>query len=272
MKYTSLFKRTPEQDIKTVFAFFPFNKDKGENWQAPYESLAEIAKPEDWNFHRLDFKTPTIHFPILTSYLNYTFLRLQDQNKIQFVDDKACFNTGLQTPDEKEIFAVFSKNKKDNEADYFFNGWFNSYNMRGFRPLPEIATYIEDVSDLVFDTTYAIDVNSEHILDENQDRLPELLKSNRHIALGQINSNIESLRQKCIRNYKTAIPFWYPPESKIQLLLPLCLMIPNQADLALVANKSKSEKLYRIRTALTMDMAYNNARLITRPDRDWLNP
>ncbi|MGK7944952.1 MAG: DUF3825 domain-containing protein [Microcystaceae cyanobacterium] len=112
----------------------------------------------------------------------------------------------------------------------------------------------------------------EHILDENQERLPELLRNNRHLAKGQINSNIDSLKQKCIRNYKTAIPFWYPPESKIQLLLPLCLISPDKADLALVADKNKHEKVYRIRTALTMDMAYNNARLITRPDREWLNP
>jgi hypothetical protein len=42
--------------------------------------------------------------------------------------------------------------------------------------------------------------------------------------------------------------------------------------LALVAEKDQAANLYRIKTALTMDMAYMDARLITRPDRDWLNP
>jgi len=55
-------------------------------------------------------------------------------------------------------------------------------------------------------------------------------------------------------------------------LLPLNLTDENEADLALVAERDKHNLLYRIKTALTMDMAYVDARLITRPDRDWLNP
>ena len=45
-----------------------------------------------------------------------------------------------------------------------------------------------------------------------------------------------------------------------------------EADLALVADKDSERKIYRIKTALSMDMAYIDARLICRPDRDWLNP
>lgn len=45
-----------------------------------------------------------------------------------------------------------------------------------------------------------------------------------------------------------------------------------KADLALVADKDKDRKVYRIRTVLPMDKAFINARLITRPDRDWLDP
>jgi len=58
----------------------------------------------------------------------------------------------------------------------------------------------------------------------------------------------------------------------MQLLLPLNLTSENEADLALVADKDKDRHIYRIRTVLTMDMAYVDARLITRPDREWLNP
>ena len=57
---------------------------------------------------------------------------------------------------------------------------------------------------------------------------------------------------------------------QLQLLLPLCLSRPEQADLALVV--VKVEQVYRGSTVLTLDMAYNNARLIARPDTEWLDP
>jgi hypothetical protein len=56
------------------------------------------------------------------------------------------------------------------------------------------------------------------------------------------------------------------------LLLPLYLTSDVEADLAFVADKDKAGKVYRIKTVLTMDQAYIDARLICRPDREWLNP
>jgi predicted Zn-ribbon and HTH transcriptional regulator len=280
MKYESLAKRYYNQDPRKMFGFFPFNSRNGGTWLSPFLRLAEMAKNEDWDFQRPEFKKADNTLPILVNYLNYTFLRLQQQRKVSFIDDKACFNTGLQTPDEKDIFAIFSKNRNALQSsrvpDWYFDGWFDSYHSRlsQFRPLPEIASYIEDASDLVFDLSYEIDVNIGHILDDpdNQERLPISLRNERTLAMSAIRGATEFLKQKCIRNYKTAIPFWYPSKSKIQLMLPLSLTNADHADLALVADKDDNGKMYRIKTALTIDMAYNNARLITRPDREWLNP
>jgi hypothetical protein len=42
--------------------------------------------------------------------------------------------------------------------------------------------------------------------------------------------------------------------------------------LALVADRDNDRIIYRIKTVLSMDMADLNARLICRPDQDWLNP
>lgn len=59
----------------------------------------------------------------------------------------------------------------------------------------------------------------------------------------------------------------------MQLLLPLALEHKGTIDVALVCNhKYDKEKVnnYEGRTIFTMEMAYNNARLITRPDSDWL--
>lgn len=52
--------------------------------------------------------------------------------------------------------------------------------------------------------------------------------------------------------------------------MPLCLVSKSEADLALVVNKE--EYVYKAHTVLTLDQAYNNARLLAKPDREWLNP
>lgn len=75
-------------------------------------------------------------------------------------------------------------------------------------------------------------------------------------------------------NYKTAIPVYYINDKKMQLLLPLALEDKNRIDVALVCeHKYRPEdgvNNYQGKTIFTLDMAYNNARLITRPDSDWL--
>lgn len=211
------------------------------------------------------------------NYLNYTFLRLQEQNRISFSadGDKCCFNTGLQTKDEKDIYATFFKNKQAemrNQPAWTFFSFADSYSekLKSFHPLPEVATYITDARDLVFDMNYDVEVNIEHIVDHNQDRLPDSIKDNRTLAISAIEGSTKFIKQKVLRNYKVAIPHWY--KNKIQLLLPLNITSDYEADLALVADRDDDRKLYRIKTALSMDMAYINARLICRPDRDWLNP
>lgn len=51
---------------------------------------------------------------------------------------------------------------------------------------------------------------------------------------------------------------------------PLCLEDVGRADLALSVDQVS--EVYRAATILTLDMAYNNARLIARLDREWLEP
>lgn len=75
-------------------------------------------------------------------------------------------------------------------------------------------------------------------------------------------------------NYKTAIPTYYIEEREISILLPLALESKGRVNVALVCKHNyKPEKginNYEGKTILTLEMAYNNARLITRPDSDWL--
>lgn len=275
--YKSLYSRYKDQPNSEIFSYFLFNSNSGENWETPFERLAKMAKPEKWNFSSPQFKKDGINYPILWNYLNYTFLRCQELNLITYSKDnkRSCFNTGLQTINEKDIYATFYRtpdSESKGQTDWTLFCFADSYSdkLKDFQPLPEIATYINEASDLVFDTKLDIEVNYEHIFDNNQERLPEVLKGNRVLAISSIKGSVELLKEKILRNYKIAIPHWY--EGKIQLLLPLNITSDSVADLALVAYKDKDRNIYKIKTVLSMDMAYIDARLITRPDSEWLNP
>ncbi|QDP95392.1 DUF3825 domain-containing protein [Microlunatus elymi] len=105
-------------------------------------------------------------------------------------------------------------------------------------------------------------------------RFPEPLNANEFLARQAIQAAEVNTRSRVYRNYKAAIPQWYrdshSDHASVQLLLPLCLRQPDKADLALVVDRVGDS--YRGNTVLTLDMAYRNARLLARPDSDWLIP
>lgn len=270
--YKSLYRRHKGQAVNEIFS--SLHKDE-KSWEQPFEELSLLAKPELWNFQKEKYKKHGQKFPILMGYLNYAFIRLQEQNKITVSNNTACFNTGLQTKDEKDIFAIFNKIKfaaERNMPEWNLISFVDSYSdkLKPFNKLPEVATFITDSSDLVFNLDFDIEINIAHIVDENNERLPDALKNSRTLAMAAIEGATKFIKEKVRRNYKIAIPHWY--RGDIQLLLPLNITSDNEADLALVADKDKDRDIYRIKTALSMDMAYIDARLICCPDRDWLNP
>lgn len=70
-------------------------------------------------------------------------------------------------------------------------------------------------------------------------------------------------------NFKTAIPMYFPTQNKMSLLLPLALVDDEKVDIALVVEKTESGN-YLGHTILPLEWAYSNARLVCRPDSDWL--
>ncbi len=75
------------------------------------------------------------------------------------------------------------------------------------------------------------------------------------------------------RNYKVIVPQWNPElgEAGASFLLPLDLTGTGRADLALVVS-AIGDKAYRGHTVLGLAEAYANARLVARPDSEWLAP
>lgn len=251
-----------------------------EDW---LDELARLAQrePGDWNFHRKreqreeDGNAP--FRPVLKSYIIYTFARLEEEEKIAFGDDGrgkyACFNTGLVTEMQEEIYTLLEQNRKGRaaKAPWGLVGFFARSDrqlLSRIGKLPPLANYFDDPSILLYDRRRELHMDIPHIIKDNLHRFPPICRDNEYLAGQLLESARAVTQQRVYRNYKTAIPQFYRGE--IQLLLPLCLERPNQADLALVVSRVGEQ--YRGDTVLTLDMAYNNARLITRPDNEWLTP
>lgn len=277
------------------------------------ESLRRMALPEQWTFGEENDDYPS---PILAKYLKWTFVKLLRENKILEENGYASFNTGLVDKFYKPIYAVFDKNRIRNKQPWHFVGFCVAGNSKSaaariltdnFSKLPLRAVYIQKYEDVMFDTTLSIDVNWEHIILENIERLPtsllqqickgvfevcepstlpkkekeeyysslcSCLRGNPQVLSfisHMMSMAMEIAKQRVEWNYKTAIPVYYPTDDKVHLILPLALNInnPEEISIALVMTKTPAGR-YRAVTIFTLDMAYSNARLVTKPSSDWL--
>lgn len=245
------------------FAFFP-------DFQDALHQLAELAEDEDWEYRFQETEHP---LPVLYNYLHYTFMRLNQEDKIAVSNNReaACFNTGLVTPTQEPIFAFFVPNEVPDKQPWYFRDYRRrgERDLRVFEELPVLAEYFTDPSRLVYDLRKELRANIGHIIGQNRDRFPEEFRSKTDFQLqGVVRGAIENARHRVRRNYKAAVPQWY--QGHLQLLLPLCLTDPQSADLALVVEREDGH--YRAVTCLTLDMAYNNARLVAKQSRRWLSP
>lgn len=248
------------------------------------ESLAQLAAKEEWNTRSADAEQQQYQHPILYSYVQHTFKRLREeydaasdqmvkQSKIAICEDKACFNTGLYTENYEQIYGLFSKNRNPGLQPWYMVGFFreSDLELNSFVPLPTRAEYFQNISDLVFDYRLEIRINSDHILNDanNVSRLPEMFRdpSRRGLLINVFGGAVNVAKKRVATNYKLAIPQFY--EGKVQLLIPLCLA-GDEPDAALVIYREGA--IYQGRTCLTIDQAYNNARLIAKPESNWLKP
>lgn len=182
------------------------------------------------------------------------------------------------TENLEDIFAFFEeyKNPKPGfSAPYCFKAFLKKSDnniLRHFsHNLPDIANFFEKPELLIFNPKCDLIPDIDHIIKDNIIRFPNHLQKADDAELRrQLTGAIEDVKKKVRTNYKIAVPQYY--DGKIQLLLPLCLTSgsPNP-DLALVVHRL-NDKTYTARTCLTLKMAYNNARLIVKPQSNWLKP
>ena len=242
------------------------------------ESLAELAEKEPWDYKHTKASEP---LPILRSYVRYTFRRLTEMDggvAVSGDGQAAAFNTGLVTPNQEEIYGLFRGNPRTGRQPWKLAGFKKASEWalidKFGSKLPPLANYFDDPSVLLYDRRCELYINIDHVM-EQIGRFPDKVQSNLYQARQLLVSAEATTKKRVYRNYKTAIPQYYRDkgrEGSVQLLLPICLEDPGRADLALVVDKTEAGNAYRGSTVLTLDMAYNNARLLSRPDVEWLQP
>lgn len=101
-----------------------------------------------------------------------------------------------------------------------------------------------------------------------------ILEDNAHLYMrykDRLDDALKLTMKRVAWNYRTAIPYYSPSSNKNCLLLPLCLTSQIEPDVAMVVERFEN-KTYFGHTIITLNMAYNNSRLVSKPESDWLKP
>lgn len=167
--------RKPNNPKKSLFDWAVIHEDK-------VISLAEdLAIREKWYFGD---KKPTEYkkkYVVLLKYLNHTFGKLYDDEKICYSKKYAAFNTGLVDKKYEYIYALFEKNRNPNMQEWWLLGffvagidWGGKLLVENFNPLPSRADYFKgSMNSVLYEPSsgeFRLDV--DHILIENCRRIP----------------------------------------------------------------------------------------------------
>lgn len=289
--YRSLFKLFRDQDPDTVFAFaYAIAGDYDE----PFKLIARQTMDgfDAWGFTQARFqqKHTNTAVPKLKNYLNYTFKRLlalESESPGEFFalstdGEWIAFNTGLQNIHGADLLATFQRYQAREGApaqprpDWVFKGCYppsdRHYRDHFGMGFPKIAWYSKDSRDFVFNTLYHLERDVfDHLFERAKERAG-LPYATDEVVRNYLRGSLENLIPKIERNYKVAIPVWYVEESRMQLLLPFASASNSNDVSCFLVDRNDQNASYSLKTIFDLDQAYYSARLITRPDKEWLNP
>jgi cold shock CspA family protein len=143
------------------------------------ETLKTLAEDEPWEYTRTTSSEP---LPILRSFIRYTFRRLDEmQGGIGYSTDMAtaAFNTGLVTPNQEEIYALFKQNPRSGRQPWKLHGFkkasdWDLIDKFGSSP-PPLASYFDDPTVLLYDRRCELYINMDHVM-QHIDRFPNTFK------------------------------------------------------------------------------------------------
>ncbi len=274
---------TAEQQIKrkNVMQQFAFC-GTSEFFSSKLEELSNLAEPEEWTSKRAiiqGYKNDRLY-----NYIIKTFEYIKAKDLIIFSDDKnyCTYNTGLLTVLGEDIFGFFERNlnppkTEPNPQEWKFKGFIKASSRLitdNFSSKPKLIQYCDNFSDFYFDTEKDIDINIEHIIEDHwndeDDRFPSELKNlGKNVVVALINYAVKVATIRIKRNNRLVVPQYYNDE--IMYLIPLNISMPNSTSITMALAVEKTDTgSYRANTIFDLDMAYTKARLVMKPESNWL--
>jgi len=227
-------------------------------------NLASMAEEEPWS---IEYEND-----ILKAYINKTFEKCYQQNDVAISDDEqfSYFDTGLLSLNFEKIFCLFIKNNQENpfwklkgfyvESDHLI--------MANFPNKPNKADYFSNPQDYFFNPKVKIIPNTIHFFDEEEnvyDRFPDKIKElPKEDFVALIKGKIDILISRIERNPRIAIPLYYKDE--FSFACPIKIL---DFELALIIGKYDANN-YRVNTIFPLDITYKKARMLMRPEANWL--
>lgn len=253
---------------------------------SPYEKDLDMGNPTHWirtlaemSPERWDVKGKQ-ECGILRQYFKFTYLRQKElPDHLVLNDDVMCWNTGLMDESGDDILVLFKEKPEDKVGPKWkFDRFLTVADKTAthLRDAPR-ARYWDDPADLIYDTDKGEPtVQSEHIGEKVDERFPEHMANyTQQDLIRAVQEAARDAVKRVVQNYKTAIPQFYRPsggrgEGSIQLLLPLRFPGDQRPSLALAVRRDGDA--YYASTVLKIEWAYTYARLLSKPDTEWLNP
>lgn len=246
--------------------------------------LASLAEPEPW-----EIKGATYPNDILFYYITKQFARCNQQGLIvPSLDGDYCVsNTGLMTPYTEDIYCLFQKNRsfgapsksgKPISTKWMFIGFFNrsarEITSIDFPKEPDLPVFWEEPSEVFFDSSLPIRANLNHIIDDHWSReekvFPDgLVRFGKGMVATVFKEALQTSIKRAKRNMFLVVPQFY--DGKYMFLMPVVLPVPDpqgHATIALALEKQGNE--YRGNTIFDLGAAYKKARLVNRPESNWL--
>jgi len=248
----------------SLFTFAYCGTEEGFHNKLDY--LAKIAESEKWEY------TSEKPLSILRTYIFKTFEQCNKQDKIVYSADNkwCCANTGLLTPNGKDILMLFNENRSG--AKWYLKSFRDCAErdfMDNFTTIPPLATYSENYEEFYFKPDYNIEINTDHILDDNWDRINKEVNLPKNMVKVLLNGVIEETKLKVKRNMRLVVPQYYKDE--IMYLMPIKIPVAeNKVVTMALAIEETGTHQYRANTILTKEMAYEKARLLMKPESNWL--
>lgn len=133
---------------------------------------------------------------------------------------------------------------------------------------PRLSEII-DSSEAINEKYKAIREFFKPVIDGEPDNEVSLVYRTLHSSLDEV---ISTAVKKLSWNWRAVVPCYNPERNEACYLLPVSFSNPMKPDRAMIAsvNNDGDGSVYTIHTVIPLDWAYLNARLVCRPESEWL--